>query len=82
MSKEITKDLLFEIFEYGVDYGQLLMEEERESESWFDAFIGYSSAKKYNAPSPPTKTRQVHSEKWFKVKRESKIKFFEIINKL
>jgi len=31
---------LFEIFCMGVDYGQLLMEEERQSEGMFDAFLG------------------------------------------
>jgi hypothetical protein len=71
-------DLLFEAFCYGVDYGQLLMEEERENEGIFDAFLCGVSAKKYGVPSAPTRTRQVHSEKWFAAKRKSKADFLDM----
>lgn len=64
-----------DIFSWGVDYGQLLMEEERESEDWADAFNCYLVARKTAMPSNPIPRRQPHSEKWLNAKRESFKKF-------
>lgn len=70
---------LFNIFCLGVDYGQLLMEEERDSEDWSDAFQGYVIDKKHCSPSQIAPRRQPHSEKWRQAKRESYKKFLELI---
>lgn len=77
----MNKNIMWECFKLGIDYGQLLMEEERESEEGFDAFIGHCIGKKYNAPSHPVERRQCHSEKWFEAKRKSKSRFLEIITR-
>ena len=71
---------LFEIFSLGVDYGQLIMEEERDSEDSFDAFQSHLIDKKYSMPSNIAPRRQPHSEKWREVKRKSVQRFFEIYN--
>ena len=76
------QEVMFECFELGVDYGQLLMEEERESEETFDGFIGHCVDRKYNAPSHPTERRHLHSEKWFEAKRNSHSKFMELMKSL
>ena len=66
----ITPDDLWNIFYWGVGYGQLLMEEERESEEIFDAFICASHARKTSMKSNSVQRRQIHSEKWFEAQRE------------
>ena len=75
MNITLTLTQIFEIFSWGVDYGQLTMEEEREQEEWADAFQGCIIDKKFSMPSMPAPRRQLHSEKWFNVKRESFKKF-------
>jgi hypothetical protein len=80
-SKEINPDDLWNAFLWGIDYGQLLMEEERESEELFDAAVCYTSGLKFCVPSVPVRRRQLHSEKWFAVKRCGYIKFMELYNK-
>lgn len=42
---------LMELFKMGVDYGQLLMEQERDSEDFVDAFQGFLIDEKYSMPS-------------------------------
>lgn len=71
----VTSQQLFEIFSWGVDYGQLTMEEEREQEEWADAFQGVIIDKKYSMPSQPAPIRKLHSEQWFKAKKEGFKKF-------
>jgi len=72
----------FEIFCYGVDYGQLTMERERETEGVVDAFNCYFTARKTAMPSNPLPARQIHSEKWFAAKNESVKKFKELLAEL
>ena len=67
----------FVIFEWGVDYGQLLMEEERDSEEWADAFQGAIILNKYCMPSQIAPRRQPHSEAWRNAKKESYMKFMK-----
>lgn len=62
---------IWEIFRMGVDYGQLIMEQERQGEGMFDAFMGTVFDEKYAMPMAQTQTRQVHSEKWFEAKEKS-----------
>ena len=79
---DITEIDLFDIFCYGVDYGQLLMEQERENEGFFDAFLGTVFDTKFSMPMAQTQTRQVHSEKWFNAKKKSLNEFQELMIKL
>lgn len=73
----ITDKELFEIFSWGVDYGQFTMEEEREQEEWADAFQGVIIDNKYSMPSQPAPRRQLHSAKWLNAKRRG-LKNFEM----
>lgn len=75
----LTPAQLFDIFLWGVDYGQLTMEEEREQEEWADAFQGCIIDQKFSMPSMPAPRRQLHSDKWFNAKRESFKKFKSFI---
>lgn len=75
---ELDIKTAFKIFAQGVDYGQLLMEEERDDEDWFDAFNGYFVARKTAMPANPVQRRLPHSEKW----RNSKKKSFEAFQDL
>lgn len=68
-------------FPGGVDYGQLLMEEERDTEDCADAFNCYFVARKTAMSSVPIPRRQPHSEKWRNAKRESFNKFKDYILK-
>ena len=63
----------FKIFNYGVDYGQLLMEQERESEEWADAFNCCLVSRKTAMPAMPIERRQAHSEDWKQAKKKSYI---------
>lgn len=72
---------LFEIFKMGVDYGQLLMEQERDGEEMFDAFQGFIIDRKYCSPSAQALRRQPHSEEWRKAKKRSLDRFFDIVIK-
>lgn len=62
----------FKIFNYGVDYGQLLMEQERENEEWADAFNCCLVSHKTAMPAMPIERRQAHSAEW----KNAKIKSF------
>jgi len=79
MTKEELQDLLFECYNDGVSYWQLIMEEERETEETFDAFIWVQIANKYCMPSHSAERRQLHSEEWFKVKRREAKHFYSIL---
>ncbi len=81
MDNEIRIDL-FDIFRMGVDYGQLLMEQEREGEGVFDAFMGKVFDDKFAMPMAQTQTRQVHSKEWFAAKTKSMRRFQELYMKL
>ena len=80
--KKNTEIDLFDIFSFGVDYGQLLMEEERQGEGLFDAFLGTAFSNKFAMPMAQIGTRQVHSENWFNAKRKSVKEFSELMIKL
>jgi hypothetical protein len=67
-----------EIFKWGIDFGQLMMEEERDGEDYADAFQGAIISNKYSMPSQIAPVRQPHSEMWRKAKRESLIKFMDL----
>lgn len=69
---------IFEVFCFGVDYGQLLCEQERDSEDVADAFQGAVISQKYAMPSQIAPRRQPHSEQWRNAKKESYFKFIEL----
>lgn len=72
----------FKIFNYGVDYGQLIMEQERENEEWADAFNCCLVARKTAMPAMPIERRQSHSENWKNAKRKSIVDFKELLVKI
>jgi hypothetical protein len=61
---ELDKPSVFDVFWWGVGYGQLLMEEERDMEEWGDAFQGFILDRKYCMPANPAPRRQPKSEEW------------------
>jgi hypothetical protein len=62
---------VIDAFSHGVDYGLLLAEQERAGESMGDAVLCAASGYKYGVPSPPMRTRRLHSQAWFDAKNES-----------
>jgi hypothetical protein len=74
-------DKLFEAFCLGVDYGQLLCEEERESEETVNALCGHLNSKKHSMPSNQIERRQLRSDKWFEEKRKAKKLFLKLYEK-
>ncbi len=68
---ELSISEAFKIFSWGIDYGQLLMEEERDNEDWADAFNCCLVARKTAMPANPIPRRQPHSEKWRNAKKKS-----------
>lgn len=70
---------IFDVFCLGVDYGQLLMERERDGEDWADAFQGVIVDSKHCMPSQIAPRRQPHSEKWREAKLNSYKKFLELV---
>jgi hypothetical protein len=78
----IESENVWKAFWWGVGYGQLLMEEERENEELFDAAVCYQSGLKYGIPSNPVQRRQIKSDKWFSAMREGYAKFLELYNGL
>lgn len=74
--------IAFKIFNYGVDYGQLLMEQERENEEWADAFNCCLVSRKTAMPSMPIERRHAHSDNWKNAKRKSIVDFKELLLKI
>ena len=74
LKQEQEIDIL-DIFLMGVDYGQLTMEQERQSEETFDSFLGHFYSEKLMMPMAPVERRRVHSEKWFKAKEKGLLNF-------
>jgi hypothetical protein len=72
-------DTLFQIFSYGIDYGQLLMEEERDNEDNFDAFQCFVHDQKTTMASGISLRRKPHSQEWRDAKRASYDKFIAVL---
>lgn len=64
--QDITLDDLADCFKWGVDYGLLLAEQERDSEDLLDAVVCASFARRMNIPSSFAQRRQPHSAAWRK----------------
>jgi hypothetical protein len=75
----VTVDDIYNIYFWGMSEGQLLMEEERESEELFDATLCAIGSRKQNIPTVPARRRQIHSEKWFKAMRQAKQDFNQFL---
>ncbi len=73
---------IFDIFCMGIDYGQLLMEEERDGEEAVDAYGCFLTANKYLCPSGIAERRQPHSEKWRAAKKGSLDKLQNLFKEL
>lgn len=72
---------LMQIFKWGVDYGLLLAEQERDSEDLADAFQGVVIDDKYSMPSCPARRRMPRSDNWRRAKLDSLYKAMEAIGK-
>lgn len=73
---------LLKAFEYGVDYGLLLAEQERDSEDLLDAAICASYAKRTCVPSSIAPRRQPHSAVWRKEMGAGLSKLIDLIKDL
>jgi hypothetical protein len=74
---KITKEDVWKVFWWGAQYGQLLMEEERENEETFDAFLCAVGSRKLCLPTTPAQRRQIHGQKWFDAMREGYRNFLD-----
>ena len=74
------KDILFEIFSLGVDYGQYVIENEIFHENWADIMGGVVADKKFSMPSQRI-LREPHSKEWLEAKSSAQIKAMDIIVK-
>lgn len=72
----------FTIFNYGVDYGLLIAERERENEEWADAFNCFLFSQKTAMPAIPLERRRCHSGKWITAKKKSFEDFQDLLLKV
>jgi len=73
----VKLDDLIRAFEWGVDYGLLLAEQEHDSEDLFDAVGCMVYSAKCNVPSSPAPRRQPRSDEWRKAKLDALLSFIE-----
>jgi hypothetical protein len=76
--KQISHNDLIKAFEYGIDYGLLIAEQERDSEEWQDAIGCYMQSRKTCSPTSPAPRRELHSETWRNAKKESMLNFIKM----
>ncbi len=72
-------DELMAAFQYGIDYGLLLAEQERDSEDLFDAVGCMVVSAKYGVPSAPARRRQPRSEAWRNAMAASAAKLISLV---
>ena len=77
--KRMDIDGMWKIFKWGVNYGLLLAEEERDSEDLFDAVGNAVYSRKYNIPSTRAPRRQPRSVEWRKAMADSARDFIEYV---
>lgn len=73
---------LLKAFEYGIDYGLLLAEQERDSEDLLDATICASYARRICIPSSIAPRRQPHSAAWRKEMGRGLLRLIDLIKEL
>jgi len=78
MDKRIS-DLL-KAYEYGIDYGLLISEQERDSEGLFDAAGCAVYSRKMCLPSATAPRRQPRSAEWREAMASSFEKFIKLIS--
>lgn len=78
----LTTKLAFDIFSWGVDWGQLKMEEERDKEDLLNAFNGYLADRRTSMPANDIQRRLPHSEKWRGAKKNSFKSFKKLLFKI
>ncbi len=80
---ELTKSqittLLMQAYSSWVSHWQLKMEEQRENEEIFDWLNWSLYSKKFAMPGQIWERRQIHSKKWFDVKRKESKEIFDMI---
>jgi acyl-CoA reductase-like NAD-dependent aldehyde dehydrogenase len=76
---QVTIEELYQVYFWGISEGQVIMEEERESEELFDAAVCAYGSRKYGIPTSPVRRRLVHSEKWFNAMRKDKADYISFI---
>jgi hypothetical protein len=70
---------LIEVFYWGVGYGQLLMEEERDAEDWGDAFQGYVIGNSHAMPSQSAPRRLPKPAEWRQSMRAGYRQFLRLL---
>ena len=79
MEQRIGVEDLLKAFGYGIDYGLLLAEQERDSEDLFDAVGCYAHSRKMCLPSTPAPRRQPRSVEWRQAKYDSYHAFIKLL---
>ena len=75
----VSDEELCKVFEWGVDYGLLIAEQERDSEDLFDAVGCMVYSQKYNVPSTPAPRRKPHSTEWRKAMASGVSNFIDYV---
>ena len=75
----MTFEQIMQVFGWGIDYGLLLAEQERDSEDLFDAVGCAYYARKFNVPSAIAPRRQPRSDAWRQAKKDAFTAFIEFI---
>lgn len=82
MSNDSVKINLLDVFSWGVDYGQLTMEREREQELVAAGLLGAVYSARTAMPLTSYETRQLRSARWFEAKQASYSHFLKLISEL
>ncbi len=75
----LTLDQINDVFSWGADYGQFLMEQERDGEFAADVLGCWAYDQKHCMPSAPVERRQPHSDKWREVKRSGIMNYIHLL---
>lgn len=70
---------LLKAFEYGIDYGLLIAEEERDSEGLADAVVCAVRSPRTCLPTYLSQRRQSRSAAWRKSKNDSVLAFIRLL---
>ncbi len=78
-SLSLTLKQINDVFSWGVDYGQFLMEQERDGEYAADVLGCWAYSQKYCMPSAPVERRQPHSQKWREIKGAGIVNYVKLL---
>lgn len=79
MIKEELAKALIKAYGYGIDYGLLKAEEERDIEDLFNAGLGVAYDDKMSMPLNATQRRQPHSDEWRQPKKKAECNLWNLI---